>query len=847
MKRKKLELAAIYDTETCNIGEGENTRAYPILFIDNDIRGIDLREYEPDRDDKINFYRTEDEMLARIEQYIEWGEILNVVPVICAYNLMFDLQPLMESLNAEYDIRASAQSSTNVYTIDLYRDENHVLRFWDCFHLEMRGLRAMGETAGLEKAVGDWDYSLTRTPTTELTDLELFYAARDTQVIPAYLRYLLRANEWMQQSDLGFRVLTKTSVVRQMARREIACLTVPKRNGERLKLENAFLRWCKKELPINFYQYALRKASFRGGFTFTAARYSMTVQTNVVSLDVTSMHHTFINGRYVPQDFLVKDRKEIQHAAKRVLETDFDYVLEHYEKPFKVAFHAVIRFTNVRLRNGSCFEYWGIALESSSKFSKGVHPGTEYGFDPKEAEQENYNRSRGWCDKYDDALFAFGKLYAGNDVTLHLTELELWTFSRVYEWDDMEVLFGDMTESWKLPPDYVTLQSNKLYEQKSAAKLILKRYEKGIPYEGDLKHIPDGIANELRNGTLEPEFFEQWYTSTVKGMFNGIYGTMAQDVYKPNYKCEDGELLVDEDTITTEKNFEERTPHSTRVMYTYGMRIVGGSRMHMVIALELLWNEFGNRIRVLGGDTDSIKVSCDDDVTDEDLERALEPIALASTVAINRCMDRLRKNFPDLASGLGGIGGFEIENRNRHYPLHIECWNKTRVSYDGRNTHITAAGLPRPIGLYTIETLMDDLIKSGNAPEDVMQKCVGFNVYVDNTISHTLSHHKPLATDLYVGEVTDYKGVSTYVKVHQSTALYEAGRWLGETIKIANRFTVHYLSTKYGRNVDTTNTYLRRRRIKLEDGTEVLGKGEVLEDTENGPQVIMTCDGDDLC
>ena len=240
MKRKKLELAAIYDTETCNIGEGENTRAYPILFIDNDIRGIDLREYEPDKDDKINFYRTENEMLARIEQYIEWGEILNVVPVICAYNLMFDLQPLMESLDAEYDIKASAQSSTNVYTIDLYRDESHVLRFWDCFHLEMRGLRAMGETAGLEKAVGDWDYSLTRTPKTELTDLELFYAARDTQIIPAYLRYLLRANEWMQQSDFGFRVLTKTSVVRKMSRREIACLTVPKRNGERLKLENAF-------------------------------------------------------------------------------------------------------------------------------------------------------------------------------------------------------------------------------------------------------------------------------------------------------------------------------------------------------------------------------------------------------------------------------------------------------------------------------------------------------------------------------------------------------------------------------------------------------------------------------
>ena len=40
MKRKKLEIAAIYDTETTNIGKGEDTRAFPILFIDNDIQFI---------------------------------------------------------------------------------------------------------------------------------------------------------------------------------------------------------------------------------------------------------------------------------------------------------------------------------------------------------------------------------------------------------------------------------------------------------------------------------------------------------------------------------------------------------------------------------------------------------------------------------------------------------------------------------------------------------------------------------------------------------------------------------------------------------------------------------------
>lgn len=190
-----------------------------------------MYNYEPDVDDTINFYRTEQEMEEKIKEYILYGKAIKRVPIICAYNLMFDLQPMMEYLNGEYDIRVNAQSSTNVYTVDLYEQEtdNMLLRFWDTYHLEMRGLKAMGETAGLPKAVGDWDYSLIRTPETPLSEEELFYAGRDTQVIPMYLRYLLHANEWLKQDDLGNRVLTKTSIVRQMARKQIGSLYVDKK------------------------------------------------------------------------------------------------------------------------------------------------------------------------------------------------------------------------------------------------------------------------------------------------------------------------------------------------------------------------------------------------------------------------------------------------------------------------------------------------------------------------------------------------------------------------------------------------------------------------------------------
>lgn len=50
-ERKEFKVAAIFDTETTNIGTGAETRAYPILYIFNDLRDTPLESYTPDTDD----------------------------------------------------------------------------------------------------------------------------------------------------------------------------------------------------------------------------------------------------------------------------------------------------------------------------------------------------------------------------------------------------------------------------------------------------------------------------------------------------------------------------------------------------------------------------------------------------------------------------------------------------------------------------------------------------------------------------------------------------------------------------------------------------------------------------
>ena len=813
MKRRKFSIAAVYDTETCNIierdnnGSIKNARAYTILFIDNDVRDVDLAAYEPNRDDYVTFYRHENEYLSKLGDYIKWGLSFKVVPIVCAYNLMFDLQPLMESLSCDFDIQVNAQSSTNVYTLDLYeRDSDRLLlRFWDTFHLDMRGLERMGEVAGLPKAIGSWDYDKIRTPETPLTDEELFYAKRDTQVIPMYLRFLLRTNDWLTQEMLGVRVLTKTSLVRQMAKHDIGTLRVKKENGKQITVEKMFLALCKQETPKTYNSYAIRKSCFRGGYTFTAAANASVVVSNVVSVDVTSMHHTFINGRMLPDKFKWMQKDALQKLAENVLAVSRDYVFEHYEKPFSCAFHARIRFTNIRLRKGSAFDHWGIALEPMSKFK----PKRDFSDNESRYEGEQALIDDGWHDSYVNAIFAFGKLYGADSIEIHVNEIELWAMSRVYEWDSMQVLYGEGTMSFVRPPDYVTLQSNVLYKLKDDNKFVANHYREGEPYP---YHIPNGIPESykdgLANGTLGADEFEAYYISDTKGKFNGIYGTMAQDIYKPSYECSHGVIGVDHTTIVTRENWERMQPDSCRVLYTYGMRIVGGSRLHMVLAIERLYESFGNSVQLLGGDTDSMKFACDTSITDTMIEESLQVFERISKQAIDRCMERVRRNYPKLASSLRGIGGFEVENAGARYKWHIELWNKCRVSVTEKlEVHITCAGLARPKGAYQIERFIADLSTSDNIAW-VLGLSVGYNVYVSHGICHALETHRPSVRARFDEVITDYLGNSAKVTAHESVCLYPTGRWLGETLKQSNRMNVDYLMRKYARHVNTDTRYL---------------------------------------
>ena len=818
----RYEVVASYDTETSNHSyvdaAGDTHRcAWCVLYTFEDLRSCGIRRYVPGAGET-RFLRHDHEAIAFIEELVEWGRERGVVPVVAGYNLMFDLQTLLFALNAAHPMRATAQSSTNAYVVDLLAEEDSrvpLLRFWDTFHLEMRGLSAMGETSGVKKLTGDWDYDLLRAPETPLTDEELGYAAHDVHIIPAYLRYLLEANAWMSATDLACQVMTKTSIVRTYSKREIGGLSYETKKGRRVTLLASFLQLCAEEFWEDFDQYALQRACFRGGFTFTAGRFASQVVHRVFSLDETSAHHFLINGRQIPVGFRSVRTEALQAVCESIVDTPLESVLECYDRPWLYGVHARVRFSNLRLREGSGFERWGIALVPQGKFA--LHEATDATNPRGDAAEEDVKAS-GYLDVARNPTFAFSKLVSADECELHVSEVELYAISRVYAWDSMEAVAGEVSVSWIVPPDYVTLQSNVLFAQKQGMKALLKKYREGEPFTGEIDpRIPEAIRAECMAGLASRDFLESYYQSTVKGMFNGIYGVQAQNVMRPDYKVENGDLEVDDETRVTRENFHEREPRRKKVLYTYGLRIVGGSRLQLVLAIEMLWEAFGDLVRVVGGDTDSLKVSCDEGVRARDLLDALETLHEATRAALNRTQRRVRECFPDYVADLTGVGEFEAENATP-YPLHVELWNKARVTWDGERAHVTCAGLSRPRGEYTIEDAIGECVARGLDFGEAVNLCLGYNTYVANSVSHALERTRPRAADRVRLTVTDHMGETREIDLPEAICLYGAPRNVADTTKRSNLCNVRYLRA-HGIRVDTSEKLVQ---CKCVNGVQTL-------------------------
>lgn len=600
----------------------------------------------------------------------------NEFPVVAVCGLARTFYPLEKALENLFTLEVMARNQADMMTADAMDGKGRKLfRLWDC------------------NDYCDYEY-----PDGSIESFE-----KCASSVVGGLQSTLDANGlYLYPSDFGTSAITKTSLVRLYAKRILGSLRYVNAHGAKMTVKNAYDRTCRQQFWKSCEEYRYAKACFAGGLTFVSADNACKVLEGVKCADVVSMHHAFINGRFFPVHFTKANMFVANTQAVRITSLSIDDVLSSYHDPISYYINAAVRFIGLRLKAGSVFERFHIGLVSQANFSDRISDVSEYGVNDRARLVDEDLRLHGFRCSGTGLQFAFGKLMAADDVTVFCDENELWNMSRVYEWDYMEVMGGYDSAKRIRPPDYVTLQSNMLYDKKREAKERAK----------------------------SDASFADYYISNVKSMFNSIYGTQVQDVMKPDFAIEGDSLEVDASQVPTEYNFDELKPSNPNTLFNMGSRVSSAARMHLVIALETLYKGFSDEASIISGDTDSIYIQTSHSAFE--IEECLEPLHRAAQEAISFTLRRCREEFPMQCADLSDVGAFKVDSEEEK---HYEFACKTRaVQMGDGSVKVVAAGIPKLDGSSDYEGFVKRFAAEYGFDKTI-PLCMGFNTYINKAIS----------------------------------------------------------------------------------------------------------------
>lgn len=778
-KRKPYRIIGAYDSETTNIDEGLTHRAFPVLhqlgLLDGTpIENVDSRNVESVCN--IELYRHAVDLFARLDDLV--NATLDYVPVICCHNLAFDMYGLSPWLDS-HDVRVLAKSKRKPITFTI-RDEsgNARLVLWDTLVFSGQTLARMGEDCGYSKAVGEWDYSLIRTPETSLTDNEIEYAIKDVYALLAWLGWWLRRNPDISPDRLGLNVVTKTGVVRELRRVRFDQV---KGNGSKYNIGRFWHYLNKRELPKTDDELYTMHACTRGGLTFCASKWASVVHDYldtdmiVAGFDATSQHPAQMVSHMYPVKFHETEPDTLEYAYRAVGRVTLDKLLDRFEKPFHVAFNACFEFKGLRMREGTVFHANGIAPLASARVTGTLDEDNEQGQQFREHMTEI-----GYTDACINPTFEFGKLVKADYARLYLTELAAWEINQAYEWDSMSAIGGYITNRFNRPSDMAVISVMQFYKAKNEYKHAREHYyEHGTIQNAETLEslgVPHSITSSMVNGTLSDEEVDSYYLK-LKSDLNALFGIEASNEFR-------------RDTVLTSNGIEydggfgiDNAPKNPKAWYQFGQRIVGWSRIAQIAVMELCAPYIDH---IVNGDTDSVKFAMRESGL-PDVERALKRYSKAVDDAKTFVYSRAKFAYPSLFDSLDYIGHYVLEFTSKHF---CASWNKAYCMHevdkrDGkRKFAFTLAGIPARRG---VNQCADWLYEHGWSYSQVCNVLLGYNVTYSHNMIYLNARSFPEWASAFFDDVEDYQGNTCRVAEPSSLALYPMHKTVNDTSNTENR------------------------------------------------------------
>lgn len=794
-KGKPYKIIGAYDSETTNYNVSGEITAFPILHQLGLLNDTPIEDVTPENVEvctSMHIYRHALDLYADLDDIASGTS--DFVPVILCHNLSFDMYGLSHWLN-RHKVRVLAKSARKPITFTVLDEGNKpALVIWDTLIFSQQALERMGEDCGYTKGVGEWDYSLIRTPDTPLTDSELDYAKRDIYTLLAWLGWWLRRNPDITPDKLALNVVTKTGVVRE--RRHVRFERL-KGNGQRSSVGNFWLYRCRSEQPKNDDELYTMFAATRGGMTFVSSKnasipFDLVDSDYIISAyDATSQHPAQICSHVYPIRFRPMPASVLKLAFELIGKITVDKVLASWEKPFPVAFYACFRFKNLRPKLGTVFERDGIMPLASARFKTPEQILEDNG------DKQNYNDEmtrRNYCDTVTNAVCAFGKIVSAEIAELYITELTAWEIWQCYEWDSVEAVHGYETGRFVKPSDMDVISVMQFYKAKDAFKNAREHYYAGkeIVNADELKSlgIASAIVDGMVNCTISDNDIEATYLS-LKADLNAIFGISCSNQYRRQTVLTSAGIVYEGDFGIV------NAPKTPKVWYQFGQRIVGWSRVAQICAISLLEPHCKT---IVNGDTDSVKVLIHKDKV-KDAEKSLSRLASAVDKGKRIVCARVKRAYPAMYDELEYIGHYMHEFSSERF---CASWNKAYCSHDidertgERKFAFTLAGIPTRTRKNAVSCFLgvngyaDRLYKMGWSYAQICNLMLGYNVtYANDVIRMNARKFPEWGATTYV-DVTDYLGGKTRVVEPSALAIYPMSKTVNDTTSADNARNLVY-------------------------------------------------------
>lgn len=195
----------------------------------------------------------------------------------------------------------------------LYARTDTGIEFRCSYRLTGYGLEKVGEIVGIEKLIGDLDYTEIRHCKTKLKDNEIQYLIHDVKIVSECIRRKIT-----EENGIIHIPLTKTGYVRRLFRAK--CL----HGKEYIEYMEMISR-----LKLTIEEYDIAKQAFAGGFTHANFMKSGKVFDNVTSYDIGSSYPTVLVCRKYPCSAGKKYYfNNIEHLKSEMYSTENGYLLQ---------------------------------------------------------------------------------------------------------------------------------------------------------------------------------------------------------------------------------------------------------------------------------------------------------------------------------------------------------------------------------------------------------------------------------------------------------------------------------------------------------------------------------------